>query len=359
METQLKEILQNKITSKIESRQPKIQQMLTKIEKEGESLNDFIAPLGKDGRIHFNSNGTMYMVLGDDEYTLHQHALNQSAEKLGIPPAYINQLQGSDWGRALSAKILNEHTDNTKRQRLLIRTVNKQVKGVLSDSYRRLNTSHIFGNFIKAVGENKGEIIDASMDDTRAYIETINPQIIEVQLKTSIVHLAFGVRIKSSDYGDGALEVSSFIMQAVCLNGLVTAKAMKTIHLGARLPDDLDVSKKTYELDTQTQSSLTYDMVKQLYSPSTIEAKIMAIQSASNKEIDMEKEIISIAKKGLIAKSEGEEIKAILMNNKPEDGVAGSSSLWKLSQGISALARVKDDRRGRELAEIAGSYIKN
>lgn len=355
----LKTILQQKIESKLASRQSKIETSLNKIEQDGINMADFVAPLGKDGKIRFNSNGTMYMVLGDNEYNLHRHALNQSAEKLGIPASYINELQGTDWGRKLSANILNEHTDNTKRQRLLIRTVKDQVRGVLSDSYRRLNTNEIFGNFIKAVGEQKAVIADAFADDTRSFIETINPKLIEVQLKDNIVYLAHGVRISSSDVGDGALEVRSFIMQAVCLNGLVTEKAMRTIHLGARLPDDLEVSKKTYQLDTETQSSLCYDMVRSLYSEESLHAKIVAIQYAASKECDMEKEIVAIAKKGLIAKSEGEAIKAILMNNKPEDGVQGSSSLWKLSQGISALARTTEERRSRELQEIAGSYLNN
>lgn len=356
--TELREVLQNRILSKIESNQDKIKSALTRIETDGSKLKDFIACVGKECKLHFTANGRMYMNLEEEQYNLHSHALRQSAEKLNVPAKFIKDLQGTDWGRQLSARILNDHTDHTERTRLLVRTIDGEVRGVLSDSYRRLNTAQIFGNFIKAVGEQDAEIVDALTDDTRSYIETIRPELIRVEIPGQVIHLVYGVRISSSDYGDGALEVRSFIMQAVCLNGLVTEKAIKKIHLGGRLPDELEISNKTYQLDSDTQSSLTYDMVKQLYAPSTLEAKIEAIEKAASTECDLDRELINIAKKGIIAKAEGEEIRTILMNNNPEDGVDGGNSLWKLSQGISAIARTKDDRRSRELQEVAGSYIK-
>lgn len=365
-ERSLKSILQEKINNKIESRQATVEKMLSKIENEGRLMNDFIVPLGKDGKVKWDSNGRIHMRMVNDPssgaqnpfFEMHPHALSQSCEKLGIPPAYIKGIQGSEWGRQLTAKILNEHTDNTTRQRLLVRTIEGQVRGVLSDSYRRLNTPKIFGQFIKGIAYQGAKIIDVFSDDTRAYLETINPQLIEIPTeRNGIIHLAYGLRISSSDYGDGALEIRAFMMQAICLNGMVTEKVMKTIHLGSKLPDDLEVSQKTYQLDTETQGSLAYDMAKQLLSPQVIQQKIEAIQLASSKEVNIEHEITKIAKAGLISKVEGEEIKAVLMNNKPEDGVAGESSLWKLAQGVGAVARGKDERRMRELQEVAGAYI--
>ena len=357
-ESGLKEILQAKITHKIDERQPKVMQMLNKIESEGLLMNDFIAPLGIDGKVRFTANGCVKMKLDEAEYCLHPHALNQAAEKLGVPAPYLRTLQGTDWGRQLCSKILNDHTDHTKRQRLLVRSIGGEVRGILSDSYRRLNTSQIYGNFIKAIGETDSQIIDAFSDDTRSFIETLNPRLIEIPtLKNGILYVAYGLRISSSDFGNGALEIRAFMMQAVCLNGLVTERKMREIHLGGRIPDNMEISNETFQLDTKTQSSLTYDMVKQLMSPKEIDSKVLAIQAASSTVIDTEKEISAIVKKALITKAEETEIKKVLMENKPEDGVTGEGTLWKLAQGISAIARNKDGARERELHEIAGTFL--
>ena len=132
METTLKSVLQDKITAKIAERQAKVQIGLAKIEQEGSTMNDFIAPLGAGGKVRFTANGRTYMNLDADQYTMHSHALSQAAEKLKVPAAYINSLQGTDWGRQLGADTLNRFTEHTTRQRLLVRTVGDEVRGVLS-----------------------------------------------------------------------------------------------------------------------------------------------------------------------------------------------------------------------------------
>jgi hypothetical protein len=45
------------------------------------------------------------------------------------------------------------------------------------------------------------------------------------------------------------------------------------------------------------------------------------------------------------------------MRNNPEDGTQGGSTLWKLTQAITAHARDLDDRRSRELHEISGQLM--
>ena len=63
------------------------------------------------------------------------------AEKVAVPAKYLRELsEGAAWQRRLAAEILNQHSSWTERSRLLVRTVDDQVRGVLSDSYRRLNS---------------------------------------------------------------------------------------------------------------------------------------------------------------------------------------------------------------------------
>lgn len=45
------------------------------------------------------------------------------------------------------------------------------------------------------------------------------------------------------------------------------------------------------------------------------------------------------------------------MANRPDDGVTGESTLWKLVQGITAHSRELEPRRQRDLQEIAGDLM--
>jgi hypothetical protein len=80
----------------------------------------------------------------------------------------------------------------------------------------------------------------------------------------------------------------AFLLNGVCLNGMVRESVMKQIHLGARLPDKLQLSNKTYELDTQTTVSATRDLTKSLFSKDAILRKAFEIQGASEIDVDFD-----------------------------------------------------------------------
>ena len=76
-----------------------------------------------------------------------------------------------EWQRQLAATVLNEHSGWTQRTRVLIRTVGQQVRGVLSDSYRRLNSVEILTAFVQEASQQGAVIADAYMSDTKVWAE--------------------------------------------------------------------------------------------------------------------------------------------------------------------------------------------
>lgn len=132
---------------------------------------------------------------------------------------------------------------------------------------------------------------------------------------------------------------------------------MRQVHLGARLPDSLALSQKTYELDTQTTVSAVSDLTKGLYNKDTLMQKAIEVQSALEIDVDFDKKLKQLVQKGGLLKSEGREVEKLLMNNNPEDGVTGGATLWKLTQGITAFAREQEPERCRELHEISGQLM--
>jgi len=295
------------------------------------------------------------------QFALTPHSIRQAGEKLGVPTSYLAQLgmnTQNDWSRNLASHILNEHSMWTEKKRVLVRTVGYQVRGILSDSYRRLDSAEILMGHIQTVYEQGAVISNAFMDETRVYFESILPEPLVIKTaRNGEIWLAFGNRWATSDYGDGALEGRSFILNGVCLNGMVRESVMREIHLGSRLPDNLALSEETYRLDSMTQKSAVIDITKRLYSTELIRERMLEIQAATEITVDPERELRNLA--GRLLKGETDEIGKILMRSDPNDGVAGESTLWKLANGITAFANNEKlaERRRFELQEVAGELF--
>jgi hypothetical protein len=360
-------ILQDKINSRIETAEGRIKPILDTIEREGSLMHDFVAPLGKSDIIRFESNGSLKLdastTTGDTrtyrKYKLHTHAVGQAGEKLGIPTGYIKKLAiGDKWQRDLAADVLNRHSEFTDRRKILVRAVGDEVRGILSDHYRRLNTSQIYSVFFNQCNRQGAKIVDAHVDATRTYCETVYPKVISVPTqKNGTVHMVFGLRISNSDFGDGALQLQAYNMQVVCLNGMTRDNMLRQIHLGRQLPDDLSLSQRTYDLDTETQASLIEDLVKNSFNAQNIERQARIIQLASEREVDLNNEINGLKRLGLF-KHEVDEIEDVLIASKQSDGVQGEGTLWKLSQAVTAVARDQENkRRQREIEEISGKLF--
>lgn len=362
----LNQVVMNKVQSMIDGKATGVQATMERLVNEGKIAQDYIAPLGVNLRakqhdpvITFNGEHGLMMNMPDGQFSLHANAVGQLADRMGVPQRYLRTLAGGEeWQVLLAAQILNEHSGWTQRSRVLVRTVGKQVRGVLSDSYRRLNSVEILTAFVEEASNQGAVISDAYMNDTKVWAETILPQPIVVPTKNNGDVVIFaGARFSTSDYGDGAVDMRAFLLNGACLNGMVRESVMRQMHLGAKLPDSLALSQQTYELDTQTTVSAVRDLTRGLFLPENIKEKAYEIQGASEMEVDLEKEVKKLTSNGSLLKAEGQEVEKLLMKNDPNDGVQGGSTLWKLTQAITAHARTLTPERSRELHEISGALL--
>lgn len=362
----LNEVVMNKVQRMIDGKAVGVKATMERLVHEGKIAQDYIAPIGvnlkaKDHSpvITFDGDQRLSLNMPDGKFSLHDNAIGQLADRMGIPQRYLRGLaSGEPWAVALAAHLLNQHSDWTDRSRVLIRTVGEQVRGVLSDSYRRLNSVEILTAFVQEAAHQGAVISDAYMNDTKVWAETILPTPITIPTaKNGDVVIFAGARFSTSDYGDGAVDMRAFLLNGACLNGMVRESVMKQVHLGSKLPDNLQLSQKTYELDTKTTVSAVKDLTKGLFSKDNLMQKAIEIQGASEIDVDFEHELKNLTKNGSLLKTESKEVEKILMRNDPEDGVQGGATLWKLTQAITAHARELTPERSRELHEISGQLM--
>lgn len=367
MQKGLNDVVRNKVQRMIDRNQNTVKQTLQRLMSERRSAQDFIAPIGVELKkkdkvpvIKFTEQGYITMNVEKNRYSLHPHAVGQLAEKMNIPSKYLRQLsEGTEWQRQLATQILNEHSGWTERTRVLVRTVGNQVRGVLSDCYRRLNSEQILTAFLTEAMKQGAVPCDAYISDTKIWVETILPEPICIPTELNgTVMVYMGARFSTSDYGDGAVDIRAYLLNGVCLNGMVRESLMKQVHLGSRLPDNLQFSERTYALDTETTMSATKDFTKNLYSRDNITRQAVMIQEASRVKVDFDDELKKLVKANKLLKSEGESVQKLLMNSNPEDGLSGGPSLWKLTQGLTAAAREMEPTRSRELHEISGELMR-
>lgn len=362
----LNEVVMNKVHRMIDGKAVGVQATMERLINEGKMAQDYIAPIGVNLKakehapiITFSGEERLMMNMPDGQFTMHDNAIYQIADRMGIPSRYLRNLaQGQPWAILLAAHLLNQHSDWTERSRVLVRTVGTQVRGILSDSYRRLNSVEILTAFVQEAAGQGAVISDAYMNDTKVWAETILPTPITVPTKNNGDVVIFaGARFSTSDYGDGAVDMRAFLLNGACLNGMVRESVMKQVHLGSKLPDNLALSQQTYELDTKTTVSAVKDLTKGLFSKDNLMQKAIEIQGASEVEVDFNQELKRLTANGGLLKTESKEVEKILMRNNPDDGVTGGATLWKLTQAITAHARELSPERSRELHELSGQLM--
>ncbi len=291
------------------------------------------------------------------EHTIHRHALSQMAAKAGIPGAYLSELAGGaeEWKRDLAAEILGRHfIVGQPTDRFLVRAMpdSGEVRGFLSDRYRRLDSRPLLDAFAESCQAVGAVPVDGTVSDTRVALKAMLPMVFE-PVPGEV--MAMGIEWGNSDFGAARHTARAFFLRVWCLNGAVGEDAFAQVHLGGRLAEDIEFSRRTYELDTKASVSALKDVVKGVLGPSKINAMLAGIKAADEKKVDWRHLRTKLAR--TLLKSE---LKAAEDAYNSEDviNLPAGKSLWRASNAVSWIARNTDDPDRRlELERVAGAVL--
>lgn len=288
---------------------------------------------------------------------LHKNALEQVAERADIPNTYVNRLLEKPYGRELIVENLTTIFRKEENKKLLIRSVNDQVRGVLSNSFKRMDSKPIIDAFAGACHEIGAVPVEGIGGDLRWALKAMLPMIFQPSAKRGMEEvLAFGIQLSNSDFGKGALGLNAFCTRLVCTNTATLEQVMRQVHLGRRLSDDLEYSKETYKLDTETQVSAVRDMVHQILAPDKVNALVGRIGEALEARIDPKQAWQDLPKMGLL-KGEVDKIKELFTDGDVEMLPRGTTQA-RLSNAIAWFAKsAATAERRLELEEVAGELL--
>jgi hypothetical protein len=162
-------------------------------------------------------------------------ARRQLADKLKIPYAYFERMRGEQ-------PVLLDRNVNTWLQseddRRMIRTLDGNVRAVLSDRYRRLDNFDLAESvlpILQQLPEVRFESVE--LTDTRMYIKCITPRLKMEMAPGDVVQA--GVVISNSEVGQGTLSVQPLLFRLVCRNGLIASdRSLRKTHVGRALGSD-------------------------------------------------------------------------------------------------------------------------
>lgn len=318
----------------------------------------------------------LYAPRGADETVLsvHRHALSQicersvPADERGLPLKYVQWLmepQRAGWGTQLVAENLNRlYSHRESRDHFLLRSYGSQLRGFLSNRYRRLDSRPLVDAFAGACQEVGAVPVQGYGSDTRVAVKALLPVVFE-PVPNEV--LAFGAMWENSDYGNGVHSIRVFVLRLICTNYAIADEGLRQVHLGRRLTEDMEWSRQTHQLDTRTTASAIQDIVKGTLNPERIKEFCDVVREASSGDYDVGGSLRHAAKRGtsstlpgrmrLLTKGELEDVRDTYLEADVERLPPGNS-LWRLSNAISWVAnKTEDVERKVDLMKIAGSVL--
>lgn len=210
------------------------------LERQIGSKKDMIVP---SARMSYRTDGIGVSLVDIEEedqvrpYGITELARKQLAEKLKIPYTYFERMRSEAPG------LLDQNVNNwlwRENERRLIRTLDGQVRAVLSERYRRLDNwdlaEHVLP-MLQRLPEARFESVE--LTDARMYLKVVTPHIQYEVAPGDIVQA--GVVISNSEVGHGSLSVQPLVFRLICRNGLIASdRALRKNHVGRILEAPID-----------------------------------------------------------------------------------------------------------------------
>jgi hypothetical protein len=280
-----------------------LEELAREIERRAETKRDYIAPTSKllMGVSPMNSKPVLELWNGDvHKFDVQEHAHGQLAEYTDIPMAYYRRMMNED-PNLLASNVnrwLHEKS-GAKDGRRMIRTLDGQVRAVLSDKYRALENEDLADAVLPVLLDMNLMFLSCEITDRRLYIKCVDRSI-ERDVPTGrkmgdASHSFFdtvspAITISNSEIGSGALSIETGVYTRVCTNLCMIGSNMRKYHTGARASvSDEVMALLTDETKRATDKAVwmqVRDMVQSAFELSKFEALAQRVGNASQDVIE-------------------------------------------------------------------------
>jgi hypothetical protein len=183
------------------------------------------------------------------------------------------------------------HWFNAQPDSRMVRTLDGNVRAMLSPKYRILDNFDLFAFIFEDLKSYQGSLVVASSEITeeRFYLKFLYPEYSRSVKEVGDMHSA-GVIISNSEVGRGRIQVRPYIYRLVCKNGMIAADAsLRKNHVGRTL-DDFDEAQKYFADETRRADDRAFfmkvrDVFRATLTGEVFDNQIRLLESAKEEEI--------------------------------------------------------------------------
>ena len=329
-------------------------EIATEIERQAKTKKDYIADTR---RLAFEAKPDQGIVLQgvNGGMTMKPIAHAQMAGALQIPKPYYDRMltEAPD----LLARNVNVWLEKQPAKKL-VRTLDNEVRAILSDSYRPLDNLDLAEAVLPKLLGLGARIESAEVTDNRFYLKAVTERV-QGAVKVGDTIYA-GVVVSNSEVGQGKLRIEEMDFRLQCLNGMIRAALVAKAHLGRSSGyDALEDAREFFRTETRIADDRAFflkveDAVGATFNQDKFNARILqyAAAAATPIEADPIKVVEFTAKRFNLNEGEQSSVMRHLING-------GDLSVWGLANAVTAAAKGDELSydRASELEALGGDII--
>ena len=275
---------------------------------------------------------------------LTENGHNQLGSLCNIPSKYYDLMRGN------SADLLATNVRywlERSSDRRMIRTLDGNVRALLSDKYRRLDNFDLAQSVLPMLHEAQASIESCEITDKKLYIKAITHKV-QAEVKVGDV-VSAGIIVSNSEVGHGSLSVKPLVYRLVCSNGAIADKySMKKYHVGrAQEMNLIEFSNETLNSEDKTFWLKVRDLVKHSLSEVTFRKIVEEMTVSTAIKIEEPTKAIELVSKKY-SFNEGEKNNVLLHLIQ-----GGDLTSWGLGNAVTRAAQdVESYDRSTELESI-------
>ncbi len=331
-----------------------IQELALEIQRQQDSKRDFRIDASKINAFVNNENLELGFQILDNDSELFTAPLTKNGHiQLGqfcdIPKKYYDNML--PYPELLATNV--QHWLKGSTDKRMIRTLDGNVRAVLSDKYRRLDNFDLATQVLPMLLEANATIESCEITDNKLYIKAITHKT-QAEITTGDI-VSAGIIISNSETGHGSLSIKPLVYRLVCKNGAIADDySMRKYHAGRGVEmEQIEFSNETIRAEDKAFWLKVRDLVKFSLDSVTFDKIVESMRESTKRKIIMpEKAIELVSKKFSFNQFETNDVLSHLIQG-------GDLSSWGLGNAVTRMAQdVPSYDRSTELESI-GYQIMN
>jgi hypothetical protein len=358
-------------------------ELAAELERQSATRKDYIAPQGAitaqvketevvDGEERILVKPDLVLAgFNGREMAITAHAHRQLGDVLGIPGRYYDRMRTEQ--PELLARNINTWLASEKDERRMIRTLDGEVRAVLSPKFRPLDNFELATAILPKLLGMKTQIVSSALTETRMYIKVILPDLCD-ELPAGNVwgsghnriaeygsneagKVVAALTISNSEVGNGTLRVEPSVFTTWCTNLAVMKDAgMRKYHVGrsSEATENWEIFRdETRQADDRAFFLKVSDVVEKALEPKRFAEAVAQIRSAAADRIESTElpKVVEVAAKRLALPvgAQGSILTYLAQG--------GDLSRWGLASAITATANHREDYESATELEHAGGAV--